>query len=54
MEVKPNRTLYWVKFIDQSNGNNVDAYVLAKSLAQIEDEFADILEIKLIKEVMEL
>lgn len=51
---KPNRTLHWVKFIEQENGSVMDAYVLAKSLKQIEETFADILEIKVIKEVMEL
>lgn len=44
--MKPNRTLYWVKFTDQ--------YFLADSISTLEKNIADIIKIKVIKEVIEL
>lgn len=52
--MKPNRTLYWVKFTDQSTGNIYDQYFLADSISTLEKNIADIIKIKVIKEVIEL
>jgi hypothetical protein len=48
------KTLYWVKFIDQSNGMNIDTYFIAHNLQHLEDNIADILEVKAIKDVQDL
>jgi len=49
-----NTTLYWVKFIEQENGRTIDAYFKAESISIIDESIADILEIKVIKEVIQL
>lgn len=49
-----SKTLYWVKFIDQSTGSEIDTYFSAESISKIDEEIADILEIKVINEVEEL
>lgn len=49
-----SKTLYWVKFIDQSDGRVIDTYFSAASISKLDDEIADILEIKVIKEVQAL
>ena len=49
-----DKTLYWVKFVEQGQGRTLDEYVLAKSISELDKTFADILEIKVIKDVMEL
>ena len=46
--------LYWVKWVNQENGMNIDGYFIANSIAHLEQEIADILEIKLIKDVHNL
>jgi len=51
---KKNKTLYWVKFIEQSNGMTLDAYFEAESISKLDEGIADILEIKVIKEVIQL
>ena len=49
-----DKTLYWVKFIDQSNGETVDNYMLAYSLKHLEEEVVDILELKVIDNIIDL
>lgn len=49
-----DKKLYWVRFIDQSNGNKIDTHFIAKSLSHLEDNIADILEVKLIDDVQDL
>lgn len=49
-----SKTLYWVKFIDQESGMSIDTYFLAKSISVIDDNIADILEIRVINDVSEL
>lgn len=49
-----NKTLYWVKFVDQDRGNTVDTYFIARNLQHLEEEIADILEVKAIKSVQDL
>lgn len=48
------KTLYWVKFVDQSNGHTIDTYFSAESISKLDENIADILEIKVIKEVQEV
>lgn len=48
------KTLYWVKWVNQKNGMNIDGYFLAESIAQLEDGIDDILEIKVINDVHDL
>lgn len=49
-----SKTLYWVRFVDQDKGHTVDTYFSAESISKLDEEIADILEIKVIKEVQEL
>lgn len=49
-----DKTLYWVKFVEQDNGTDIDTYFLAKNLAQLEENIADILEVKVINDVSDL
>lgn len=48
------KTLYWVKWVNQNTGGNIDGYFLALSLAQLEEEVVDILEVKVINDVHDL
>lgn len=49
-----SKTLYWVKFVDQSSGMDTDAYFTAKSLADLDNNISDIMEIKVINDVIDL
>ena len=49
-----DKKLYWVRFVEQERGTNIDTYFIAKSLAHLEEEIADILEVKLINDVSDL
>lgn len=49
-----SKTLYWVKFVDQESGMAIDTYFSAESISVLDENIADILEIKVIKEVQEL
>lgn len=49
-----SKTLYWVKFVDQSNGQTIDTYFTAESLTDLDNSVADIMEIKVINEVIDL
>lgn len=48
-----SKRLYKVKFVNQMNGEDVEHYVLAQSLAVLEDEYSDLLLIELLS-VIEL
>lgn len=48
------KTLYWVKFVDQSDGRTIDTHFLARNLAHLEEEISDILQIKVISDVSDL
>lgn len=48
------KTLYWVKFIAQGTGSKIDTYFIANSLEHLEENIADILEVKVINDVQEL
>lgn len=46
--------LYWVKFVDQSSGIEVDTYFKAESISKLDEVIADIIEIKVIDHVQEI
>lgn len=48
------KVLYWVKFVNQGTGEEIDSYYIAHNLAQLDETFADILEIKVISNVEDL
>ncbi len=49
-----NKTLYLVKLIEQKNGDIIDIYFYATSISQLEEKITEIIEIKVISEVMDL
>jgi hypothetical protein len=49
-----DKTLYWVKFIDQRTANPVDTYFLATGLKQLEEAISDIRSIKVISDIQDL
>lgn len=54
MSKQTDKKLYWVKFIEQSDGATIDTYFTAHSISELDEHIADILEIKVIQEVIEL
>ena len=48
------KNLYRVKFIDQEAGLTIDQYFMANSIAHSEQNIADILEIKVISNIIDL
>lgn len=54
MSKQTDKKLYWVKFIEQSDGAMIDTYFTAHSISELDEHIADILEIKVIQEVIEL
>ena len=54
MQTSRGKILFWVKFVDQSSGNTINTYFLARSLSHLDEEIADILEVKVIHDVDDL
>lgn len=54
MSKQADKKLYWVKFIEQGDGATIDTYFTAHSISELDEHIADILEIKVIQEVIEL
>ncbi len=52
--MEKGKTLYWVKWVNQDTGGNIDSYFLATGLSQLEDNISDILELKVINDVHDL
>lgn len=48
------KTLYWVQWVNQATGGNIDSYFIANSLQHLEEEISDIKQIKVINDVEDL